>query len=117
MSTSLTLNTSAFCILDGDGNGTASTGPNLPGVTWQPETVAVSCSTNITESICSLYVGISPIAGSLIGTTSTGSTGDSDDIGASVYTGQSIIAVWTGGDPGATATMSIFGTKTVPGGS
>lgn len=118
MSTQLSLNTSASVVLGssgpGAGNGTASIGPNLPGVSWQPETIAVSVSTNNSEAQCNIYLGIAPQAASLLGATSTGSTGDSTDCSATVWPGQSLIAVWTGGDPGAIATMSVFGTKQVP---
>jgi hypothetical protein len=115
MPVQLALNTSASVVLDGNGNGTAQTGPGLPGVSWQPQTIAVQASTNNNEAECSVYLGIAAIASSLLGATSTGSTGDSTDCTATVWPGQYLIAVWTGGDPGATATMSIFGTKTVPG--
>ncbi|MHB1433998.1 MAG: hypothetical protein ACYCVZ_18025 [Streptosporangiaceae bacterium] len=114
MSSQLTLDTSAQVTLDASGNGTAQIGPNLPGVSWQPETIAVSVATNISEAQCSVYIGLSAEAGSLLGATQTGSSGDSTDCSATVWPGQQIIAKWTGGDPGAVATMSIFGTKTVP---
>lgn len=110
----LVLNTSASVVLDESGNGTAAIGPGLPGTSWQPETIAVSVSTAISEAQCSVFLGIAPIAASLLGATQTGSSGDSTDCSATVWPGQSLIAVWAGGDPGATATMSIFGSKQVP---
>jgi hypothetical protein len=111
----LTLDTSASAVLDASGNGTAAAGPGLPGVSWDAGAgVAVSASANVAEAICRVYLGIAPIAGSLIGTTSTGSTGDSTTTTSVVWPGQSLIAVWEGGDPGAVATMSITGTKQVP---
>jgi hypothetical protein len=114
MSRQLSLSTSASCILDGDGNGTAAAGPGLPGVSWQPSNIAVSASTNISEAQCYLYLGILPIPASLQAATATGSTGDSTGFSATVWPGQQLIAVWSGGDPGATATMAITGTQTVP---
>lgn len=114
MSQQLVLNTFASCVLDSNGDGTAAIGPGLPGVSWQPETIGVEASTNITEAQCNVYLGINAATGSLLGATSTGSSGDSTDCSATVWPGQSLIAQWTGGDPGATATMSIFGTKQVP---
>lgn len=114
MSRQLALNTFASVKLDGSGNGFAQTGPGLPGVSWQPQTIAVSVSTNNAEAQCNVFLGISPTAGALLAATSTGSTGDSTDCSATVWPGQELIAVWTGGDPGATATISIFGTKEVP---
>jgi len=116
MSRILVLDTSASVKLDASGNGTAQAGPGLPGVSWQPETVAVSAAPPVSsEAQCNVYLGLSAQAGSLLGATSTGSTGDSTDVhGQTVWPGQFLIAVWTGGDPGATATMSIFGQKQVP---
>lgn len=114
MSTQLVLQTSASCVLNAQGDGTAACGPSLPGTSWNPETVAISVDTNNSEAACSVYLGISAQAGYLLGATQTGSSGDSTDCTATVWPGQSIIAAWTGGDPGAIATMSVFGTKQVP---
>jgi hypothetical protein len=114
MPAQLSLNTSAYTVLDAAGNGQASCGPALPGTSWQPSTIAVSVTTAVSEAQCSIYLGIGPIPGSLVGATQTGSSGDSTDCSATVWPGQELIAVWAGGDPGATATMSVFGTKTVP---
>jgi hypothetical protein len=114
MSTQLDLSTSASVELDGGGGGTVGIGPSLPGVSWQPATIAVSVSTNASEAQCNIYQGLAPGAGSLLAATSTGSTGDSTDCSTTVWPGQFLIAEWTGGDPGATATMSVFGTKRVP---
>lgn len=114
MSSQLSLDTSASVVLDVNGNGQASCGPGLPGVSWQPASIAVSVSTNASEAQCSVYLGIGPQAGSLVGATQTGSTGDSTDCSATVWPGQELIAVWTGGDPGSVATMSVFGSKQVP---
>jgi hypothetical protein len=115
VSTQLDLDTSASCVLDENGNGTASAGPGLPGVSWDSGAgVAVSVTTNANEALCSVYLGIAPAPGSLQGTTSTGSTGDSTTTTKKVWPGQSLIAVWTGGDPGSVATMAISGTRQVP---
>jgi hypothetical protein len=116
MPQTLGLSKAASVILDASGNGMAQLGPQLPGTSWQVATVAVSVATNVNEAQCYLYAGISATAGQLIGATSTGSTGDSDDLaGQGIWPGQSLIAVWAGGDPGAEATLSVFGTQNVPG--
>jgi len=85
-------------------------------VSWQPTSIGVSATTNVSEAQCRVYLGLNANAGALLGSTSTGSTGDSTDCAQTVWPGQSLIAVWTGGDAGATATISVFGTRTVPGG-
>lgn len=115
MSRQLVLSASASVVLDSEGNGQAQLGPTLPGTSWQVGTIAVSVTTNVNEAQCNVYLGLQPIPASLIGATSTGSTGDSDDLGGqNVWPGQQIIATWTGGDAGQTATISVFGSQTVP---
>lgn len=109
------LDTSASVVLDGSGNGTASAGPQVAEY-WDGISVAVSVATNTAEAQCSLYLGSGTgSAGELLGQTATGSSGDTyQDAGGDlqVQLGQKLIARWTGGDPGARATMSVFGTKT-----
>jgi len=114
MSTTLNLKASASVVLDGNGDGAVGIGPALPGVSWQPSSIAVSVSTNTNEAQANIYLGIAPGAGDLLAATSTGSTGDSTDCNETVWPGQQVIAQWTGGDPGAVATMSVFGTRQVP---
>jgi hypothetical protein len=97
--------------LDGSGNGTCDPlGPSSSGETWQLSGVSVQCSTNTAEALASVYLN-----GSLIGTTTWGSTGDTGVATSlvQVMTGQQITAAWTGGDPGAVATMTVLGTRTV----
>jgi hypothetical protein len=44
-------------------------------------------------------------------------SGDNNSCGPlfSLYTGQIVTGVWSGGNPGATATMTLQGTQDVPG--
>lgn len=106
----LDLNTAVTVQLDGDGNGTSpGTGPTAQGETWSVDLVSVRCSTNNAEAICSVERN-----GRLIGTTTWGSTGDSDTgITLTMAGGQELTATWTGGDPGAVATLTVMGTRTV----
>ena len=43
----LPLNAKAYVMLDGSGNGTASTGPLSPGEAWSNITVSVRVATNV----------------------------------------------------------------------
>lgn len=97
-------------VLDTDGNGTCpGIGPTSPGETWIVSLISVQCSSNTNEAIASVYLN-----GALLGTTTWGSTGDSDSsITQPVATGQQISATWTGGDHGATAVMSVIGTRSI----
>ena len=110
MARTLPLNLSVTGKLDGSGNGTSATlGPSASGETWQVTLISVKCSTNASEAICSVFLN-----GALVGTTTWGSTGDSDTgITLPMAVGQVLTAQWTGGDAGATGTLTAMGTRTV----
>jgi hypothetical protein len=116
------LNTFASVVLNSSGNGQVSLGPTATGETWQVTSIAVATNqgaNNVTnDAQCAIYLGAIATVGQLIDTTLTGSSGDQTDSAASVgdiFVGQVVTAVWTGGDTGASATMSIFGTRNIPG--
>lgn len=112
---SITLNVSASTTLNGSGNGTVSLGPAIPGVTWYPATAAVIVNP-VSGSVVSQFFLYQGPAGStnFLGGTYTGDN-NSTDVSVTLYTGQILTGVWTGGNPGATATLSLSGTQTVPG--
>lgn len=100
--------------LNGSGNGTARLGPQRVKEHWQVTGVGVKVATNVLEAQCSVYVGTSAGSGTFLGTTATGSTGDTCGVaGMDIQPGQSIFAVWTGGDAGETATLTVFGTYSI----
>jgi hypothetical protein len=104
------LNQTVRATLDSGGNGTSpELGPVSPGETWTVTLVSVRCATNTSESICSVYLN-----GALIGTTTWGSTGDSDTgITLSMAAGQALTATWTGADDGTTGYLTAIGTRNV----
>jgi hypothetical protein len=106
----LPLTQSVTAVLSASGNGTSGPlGPSASGETWQVTLISVKASTNASEAVASIY-----LSGSLIGTTTWGSTGDSDTgISLSMAVGQELTATWAGGDPGATGTLTVIGTRTV----
>lgn len=109
--TDLQLLKSVTVELDGAGNGTCDPlGPSSYGETWTLSGVSLQASTNAAEAIGSVYLN-----GSLIGTTTWASTGDTGVASSlvQVMTGQMITATWSGGDPGAVGTMTVLGTRTV----
>lgn len=111
------LNENADTALDGAGNGTLRMRPFGGGETWLPAAVSVKCSTNATEAQCKVYVGPTATDPYFLDSTLSGSTGDSTDRvkGLQVDThGSYLWAVWTGGDPGAIATMTVTGHREVP---
>jgi hypothetical protein len=95
------------------GAGTASIGPQSPGEIWDDVTAAVRVATNVDEAICSIYSGAGVAAGYFRGATTWGSTGDSTSQVPQVRVGGQVFAVWTWGDAGQVATLTVTGTKTV----
>lgn len=109
----LRLTAKAYVTLDGSGNGTASTGPLSPGEQWKNLTASVRVSTNTKEAICSIYAGAAATPGYFADATSWGSTGDSTANLGTVLVGGNVFAVWTGGDAGGKAVLTVTGTKVV----
>lgn len=113
MGQELRLDTYGTVTLDASGNGTVKLGP-VQGVMWKPENAAVSTTTSVKFPKCDIYVGGSSTPGQLVDSTYTGNSDASGKVGGTVvYPGQYIWAVWSGGDVGATATLSISGTATI----
>jgi hypothetical protein len=110
----LPLNVSAQVTLDGSGNGTASIGPLSPGEIWAAGNgAAVRVATNTDEAICTVYSGAAATAGYFRDATTWGSTGDSTAKLSEVRVGGQVFAVWTGGDAGQVATLTVTGVRTV----
>ena len=103
----------AYTVLDADGNGTASTGPQSFREQWSNLTAAVRVATNVSEAIASVYAGAAATPGYFAGATTWGSTGDSTTNLATVQVGGSVWAVWAGGDAGQQAVLTVTGTRVV----
>ena len=107
------LNENGTVTLDSDGNGTLAMKPWGGSVTWQPTLVSVSVETNTSEASCKIYIGPSATAPYFVDGTLSGSTGDSSakvsGFGVDTH-GNTLWAVWEGGDSGAVATMQVNGT-------
>jgi hypothetical protein len=118
VSRTLALHPSAAVTLDGTGAGTAQMGPSSPGEVWNPLQASVSCSATVTTGTCeaSIYAGAAISQGTFVDGTFSGDTGDTTDAiaGEVVQAGQSVFAVWSGGVPGALATLRLAGTREVP---
>lgn len=103
--------------LDGSGNGTLRMLPLGGRETWLPAVASVKASTSTAEAQCRIYIGPSATDPYFVDGTLSGSTGDSTGRvdGYQVDThGSYLWAVWSGGDPAATATMQVAGTRQVP---
>ena len=120
------LNESVSVTLDSNGNGTAKLSPygtRYSGYQWQPQTCYVSvgpvapATAPVNEAQATTYVSYGVYSAEptdAIGTTATGSTGDTCTMSQNVKPGDWITTVWTGGDPGGLATMRITGQVTLP---
>lgn len=113
--TSVPLNQTAVVVLDGAGGGTASIGPISAREVWHPDVISVKASTNTDEAQCQIYVGDSATQPNFIDGTYSGSSGDASDRAAStlIRVGWKVFATWSGGDAGATATLTVTGTRDV----
>jgi hypothetical protein len=114
MSRTITLSKSGSVTLSASGAGQVSLGPAAAGTVWYP--AAGSCITSADVSVPVFQVYLNEVTQSnFVGGSQTGNN-DTCSIGAgTLYPGQVLIGVWTGGDSGATATFNISGTQEVPG--
>jgi hypothetical protein len=105
----------ATVVLSVTGAGTAQLGPSGARETWMPQVASVSVATHAKEAQCRIYIGDSPIPANFIDGTLSGSSGDSTDrvAGKTLSLGDFIWAVWSGGDPGAVATLNVSGEREV----
>jgi hypothetical protein len=131
----LPLRQKAYTILDDNGNGMVYTGPASSGEWWENVIAAVSVmpgNTDMTdyytdsydadygalapldsEATCLIYSGAAATQGYFIDSTTWGSTGDSSTNISKVLQGGNVFAVWSNGNPGARAALSVTGTKYV----
>lgn len=111
------LNEHASVTLDGSGGGTIPMVPYSGSLTWLPSVVSVKASSSNAEASCKIYAGPSATDPYFVDGTLSGSTGDSTDriAGRQIDThGNTLWAVWQGGDPGSVATMQVSGTEQRP---
>lgn len=110
------LQVSVPIVLNGSGNGIASAGPLSAREIWYPGNVHVAANANPTsQAFCQVFVGPDTTASNYRDSTGFGSTGASTgacnaDV---IRSGWRVWAVWTGGDPGVQAVLTITGTKSV----
>jgi hypothetical protein len=103
------LNESAQVILDGSGNGALTIGPQYSAQTWIPTMVGCQVTSNNLEPGFKFYRGRSAGPGNYINGTSTGSNDSTDISGVILHPGETLYCVWTAGDPGAIASVTLNG--------
>jgi hypothetical protein len=103
--------------LDGSGNGTIQLGPSHPGESWAPVSTSINCTGPQPAGVatCFIYAGAQVAPGTFVDSTYNVLGAASSLIsGQTLYPGQYIWAVFTGGNPGQTASLVIAGTRNVP---
>ena len=100
-------------ILDGSGNGSVTLRPS--GESWRVNALSVNVDSRVIEASCYVYKNfVGP--NYVVDNTISGSTGDTSDTIHELTDGESLICVWSGGDPGAKATAIARGESTIPDG-
>jgi hypothetical protein len=100
--------------LNGSGGGTAFIGPTRVREHWQLASASVAVATSVQNATCNLYIGSFINNQTFVSQTVTGSSGDTCGLGGTdIQTGMKIWAVWTGGDAGQLATVTVIGTYTI----
>lgn len=117
MPVTVPLNESSSTTLDVNGNGVAFVGPLSAREIWSPVNAHVSANAQpVNDAQCQVFVGDNTVTpANYRDGTFAGSSGDSTDrIDAdTIKCGHYVFAVWTGGDSGVTATLTVTGSKTV----
>lgn len=102
--------------LDGAGNGTARVGPDAHGVVWLPEVVRIRMTGANPSGLatCFVYAGNSATDDNFVDSTYDVTSASSGNIqGEQLRLGQFVFAKWSGGNPGAVATVSLSGSKDI----
>jgi hypothetical protein len=116
------LNETQTVVLDGSGNGQIKMRPDGSKEYWYPDNVSVIAPNPAggvpnDEAQCVMYAGPKAAQQYFVDGSASGSTGDSSGRFSGYVIGRTadpyIIAVWTGGDPGAVAVLRVQGTKEV----
>jgi len=98
--------------LDATGAGTAYSGPVNVREYWEITQASVSASTNVNEALCTLSLGIGPNPVESLGTTRSGSSGDTNTFGGTILdVGYTLIAQWSVGDALAYGILKLYGVR------
>jgi hypothetical protein len=114
----LALTATASVTLDGSGDGTVQVGPKYTNEVWYPTSVSVSSTGTPaagTGTSCYVYAGPGASQPYFVDATYASAGAASSLIsGQKIYPGNWIWAVFTNAGIGATATVVVSGTRTVP---
>lgn len=95
-------------VLDGNGAGQVELTCNVVAWTLQTAGLRVDPRPAVLEPECSIYIN-----GQFVGGSQTASMDADTTFNQYMQQGEKIQAVWTGGDPGKTAILSLTGSRTM----
>lgn len=101
------LRDSRSVVLDANGYGAVTFGPSRDP--WTIQRMSVSVSSNTSEPQANIYRGTVNPGTKISGTYSGSNDTDSQVSDNPLYPGETYTCEWTGGDAGATATISFSG--------
>jgi hypothetical protein len=111
METEASLDETGSVVLDASGNGTVVLRPSNAHERWVITTTVVRVNSGTNIPSCVTYAGSSGVTGGTpVDTTVTGN-GDSSDTRVEINPGSFFTVVWTGGDVGATASVTVTGKR------
>jgi hypothetical protein len=113
----LSLSASVTAKLTAGGAGQVQLGPSHAGEVWYPTAVSATMTGSTPTGIATLQVfaGPAPTPPNFVdGTYSVLQAASSLIEGQVLQPGQNVFAVWAGGNPNATVTFVVSGTRTVP---
>ncbi len=99
----------AQVVLDGNGTGVASVTCDA-GSRWEITNTAVSTTDTVLQPTARLYYGSRPTPGSFVEGTYSGAL-DNSNTPHEIAGGETITVEWTGGDPGITAYLAVYGKR------
>lgn len=105
----ISMNESAQVVLNGSGNGSVGIGPLYAAQTWYPNMISIRVSSNANEPTFNYYWGKTAGQANQLGGTFVGSNNQDSLSGRVLHPGDSWLCVWTGGDAGATASVTLTG--------
>jgi hypothetical protein len=101
-------------VFNGAGVAVAQIGPSGVGASWALDQAGVSTSVGVLDAAqCALYVGPMALLNYQVAANLAGGGSQFGLGGVGVTPGAFVIAVWTGGTPGATAQLLVTGQQTV----
>lgn len=103
------LRDSRVVTLNGSGEGSVTFGPSRPNTRWIINRYSVRVSSNTAEPTAIVYRGTINPGSQISGTYSGSNDTDSEVSDNPLFPGEFYTCHWTGGDAGATATISFSG--------